>query len=90
MARPGRKPLSEAEKKQKLTLSLKPENITYLNTYCKKHSTSISQLLDELADQLRQQEQKAAAKAAREARKAGIAIPEQPLPGQMEITDFLS
>ena len=89
MAAPGRKALPEGRKKQKLTLTVKPENYTYLNTYCNTHNTSISQLLDGLAEQLRDAEQRAAAKAAKEARRAGKPLPEEQLPGQRHISEYL-
>lgn len=89
MARPGRKALPPEQRKQKLTLTIKPENHTYLNTYCNSNNTSISQLLDELAEQLQEAEQRAAAKAAREARRAGKPLPEEQLPGQRHISEYL-
>ena len=89
MGRPGRKALPAEQKKQKLTLTIKPENYTYLNTYCNTNNISISQLLDDLAEQLRQADQKAAAKARRDAKRAGTPLPEEPLPGQRHISEYL-
>ena len=89
MARPGRKPLPEGTKKQKLTLTCKAENITYLNTYCNKNGVSISQLLDNLAEQMQQEEAKAAAKAKRAAKKAGLPVPEEQLPGQLSFDETI-
>lgn len=85
MAR-GRKAIPDELKKKKLTLTCKPENIDFLNTYCYTYGISISQLVDKLAVDLKTECEKREAKAARAARKASKE--NEQIPGQLSVNDI--
>lgn len=86
MAR-GRKAIPDELKKKKLTLTCKPENIDFLNTYCYTCGISISELLDNYAVEIRERVEKERAKAERAAKKAAKTKETAELPGQLEIAD---